>query len=129
MSFWRRGRAARADRAVGATDRAPDEKAQRRALLAEMASNEQAIANAADAALRRLEAQGFPGAEQREDPKRRMRAAWPLCEALAEGPNGVTAVTTYYLFSNGEVVGADGESSIACRETEKVVAALNELGD
>lgn len=136
MAFWKRDRASRADRAIGAQGRAPDPRkvfkanveAQRRAIFEDMERREQSVQSAASAALSRLEARGFPGAVQRADPKRKVRAAWHLGEALANRQHGETAVTDYYLFSTGEVVDERGGSILACRDIKRIVARLNRLG-
>ena len=37
-----------------------------------------------------------------------MRAAWYLCDTLANRPHGATGTSSYYLFSTGEVADARG---------------------
>lgn len=135
MAFWNKTRANRADRAVGARGRAPSlEKQYKQRLKANYEAqrareNEQrhALQSASDAALRRLEAHGFPGAVRIADPKRKIRAAWYLCDALADGPQGETTVSRYYLFSTGEVADDRGRSVTAARSQDEIVAALNRL--
>ncbi len=103
-------------------------EAQRRALFTEMQQRERSIGSAAQAALKRLEAQGFPGAVQLADPKRKMRAAWHLCDVLANRPHDETGTSSYYLFSGGEVADDRGGSILAAREPDRIIAALERLG-
>jgi hypothetical protein len=103
-------------------------EARRQAMFDDMDRQQRSIGDAANLALRRLEAQDFRGAEQRPDSKRKMRAAWHLGRATANAPHSTTAVHDYYLLSTGEVVDEGGGSSLACREPEKLIAAMNQLG-
>lgn len=84
--------------------------------------------SAAAAALRRLEAQGFPGAVKLADPKRKMRAAWYLCATPSNAPHGEIDTSSYYLFSTGQVADRYGGSVTASRAQEEIIAALNRLG-
>jgi hypothetical protein len=61
------------------------------------------------------------------DPKRKMRAAWYLCDARANGPHGETTVSRYYLFSTGEVADDRGRSVKAAVSQDDIVAALRRL--
>jgi hypothetical protein len=93
----------------------------------EMEQRERSIQRAADAALKRLEARGFPGAVRLADPKRKMRAAWHLCEVSANRPHGGSGTSSYYLFSTGQVAAEGGGSVLAAREPDKIIAALGRL--
>lgn len=134
VAFW--NRPSRADRVVGARGRAPNprkvareyQESLYRAHRAREDELRRSMESAADAALRRLEAQGFPGAVKLADPKRKMRAAWYLCDTPANRPYGGTAMSSYYLFSTGQVVDRDGGHVIASHSPEEIIAALDRLG-
>ena len=135
MAFWSKVSAERADRSVGARGRAPTRQklykqrlgAVDQAQRARQEQQRQSIESAAEAALRRLEARGFPGAVRIPDSKHKQRAAWHLCDTLADGRLGETVVTRYYLFSTGEVAEAGGRSVTAAQSQDEIVAALNRL--
>lgn len=103
MTLWNKVRANRADRVVGARGRLPSpEKLHKQTLKANYegqraheAQPQNTLKEAAEAALRRLKTQGYPGAVQIADPKRKLRSAWYLCEVLANRPHGETAVSRY----------------------------------
>jgi hypothetical protein len=132
--FWRRS--SRADRVVGARGRSPSpQKVAReyqesvyRARREQEDERRRSLESAAAAALRRLEARGFPGAVKLADPKRKMRAAWYLCNTTANRPHGATGTSSYYLFSTGEVADVSGGHVTASRSPGEIVAALNRLG-
>jgi hypothetical protein len=137
MSFWNKIRTNRADRSVGAHGQAPSPeklyeqkvKANIEALRQREAEQGRAIQSAAMAALQRLESQGFPGAVKVADPKRKMRAAWPLCDVPADSPLGDSVVSRYYLFSTGEIADGRGRGVAVVRAPEKILTALARLGE
>jgi hypothetical protein len=136
MAFWSKFRSSRADRVVGARGRAPSPaKLRRKVSKADYEANRErqegrrrAMDSAAQAALRRLEAQGFPGAVKMADPKRKIRAAWYLCDAMANRPHGEKGIGCYYLFSTGEVADDGGRSVTAAQSQDEIIDALNHLG-
>jgi hypothetical protein len=84
--------------------------------------------SAAGAALQRLEAQGFPGAVKVADPKRNIRAAWPLCDSKVDGVDGESAVSRYYLFSTGQIADGRGRGLAVVHAPEEILTALGRLG-
>jgi hypothetical protein len=136
MAFWNKVRTIRADRTVGAHGRAPspqmlyEEKLKANSEARRQGEDEQrrAIQSAAKAALQRLESQGFPGAVKVADPKRKIRAAWPLCDSKVDGLHGELAVSRYYLFSTGEVADGRGRGVAVVHVPEEILTALARLG-
>ena len=136
MAFWTTVRANRADRKVGAQGRAPSpQKLYEEKLKANSEARRQredekrrAMQSAAKAALQRLESQGFPGAVKVADPKRNIRAAWPLCDSRVDGLDGETVVSRYYLFSTGEIADARGRGVAVVHAPEEILTALARLG-
>jgi hypothetical protein len=137
MSSWTRGRTNRADRSVGAQGQAPDLgklykqklKANENARRRREDEQRRAMRSAAKAALERLKSQGFPGAVKVADPRRKMRAAWPLCDVRAEGPLGESLVSRYYLFSTGEIADGRGRGVAVVQAPEEILTALARLGE
>ena len=136
MSFWTNGRKNRADRSVSAQGQAPDLealykqklKANEKARRQREDEQRRAMQSAAKAALERLESQGFPGAVKVADPKRKIRAAWPLCDSKVDGLGGETAISRYYLFSTGEIADARGRGVAVVHAPEDILTALARLG-
>jgi hypothetical protein len=136
MAFWNKVRTMRADRTVEAQGRvASREKLYQQKIKANAEAHRQredeqrrALQSAAKAALQRLESQGFPGAVKVADPKRKVRAAWPLGDLPVDGPLGESTVSRYYLFSTGEIADGRGRGVAVVRAPDEILTALGRLG-